>query len=131
MSELENCKGCGKLFVRVSSPYCPSCLKEQEKLFDMVYTYIRKQENRMSTVTQVHEATGVDLDWIYQWIREGRLKTAVFPNLGYPCRSCGRTIQNGTLCEHCRKNLEHDMQQEQTADSQTAAKGKTYHTEVK
>jgi len=128
LPELENCKGCGKLFVRVSSPYCRDCLNEQEKQFDTVYSYIRKQENRMSTVTQVHEATDVDLDWIYQWIREGRLKTAVFPNLGYPCRSCGRTIQNGTLCEHCRKKLERDMQQEHIDDSQTNFKGKTYHT---
>ncbi|MDN3956542.1 TIGR03826 family flagellar region protein [Sporolactobacillus laevolacticus] len=129
MTELENCKSCGRLFVRVSSPYCPDCLKKQNEMYETVYRYIRKQENRQSTVTEVHEATGVEINLIYQWIREGRLQTAVFPNLGYPCKSCGKMIQTGTLCDNCRHQLEHDIAREQTmGDAAMKQKGKTYHT---
>lgn len=129
MAELENCKECGKLYVRVSSPYCPNCLKKQDEMFENVYRFIRKQENRMSTVPQVHEATGVAIDWIYQWIREGRLQTALFQNLGYPCKSCGRTIQTGSLCDHCLKDLERDMERAHIEVEQAPGlKAKTYHT---
>ncbi|GEB77205.1 TIGR03826 family flagellar region protein [Sporolactobacillus inulinus] len=130
MAELENCKECGKLFVRVSSPYCPACLKKQEAQFEQVYRYIRQQEHRMATVSQVHEATDVSVNLIYQWIREGRLKPSIFQNLGYPCRSCGKMIQSGVLCEDCLKKLEHDIDQDE--DERNAAlkanRAKTYHT---
>ncbi|MCL1632656.1 hypothetical protein M3N64_12075 [Sporolactobacillus sp. CPB3-1] len=130
MPELENCKGCGRLFVRVSSPYCPDCLKEQEKMFEIVYKFIRRQENRTATVPQVHEATGVKTELIYQWIREGRLETTVFPNLGYPCRSCGKLIQTGTLCDDCRGKLERDIESNRRQKKIIEEiRGKTYHTE--
>ncbi|MCO7176431.1 TIGR03826 family flagellar region protein [Sporolactobacillus kofuensis] len=130
MADLENCKGCGRLFVRVSSPYCPDCLKKQDQMYETVYRFIRKQENRRSTVTEVHEATGVDVNWIYQWIREGKIQTSVFPNLGYPCKSCGTLIQTGALCDNCRHRLEHDIDQQQKRDeaASRSQRGKTYHT---
>lgn len=63
----------------------------------------------MATVPQVTEATGVEADLIYNWVREGRLLTKMFPNLGYPCKSCGKIIHEGVLCEDCRTKLERDI----------------------
>ncbi|RYM05898.1 hypothetical protein EWH99_04545 [Sporolactobacillus sp. THM7-7] len=129
MAELANCKSCGKVFVKVSSPYCPECLKEQEKKFDKVYDYIKQQENRMSTVSQVHEATQVETALIYHWIHEGRLLTTMFPNLGYPCKSCGKIIQEGSICDDCRKRLERDIARlEKEEDLNTGDHRTTYHT---
>lgn len=133
MAELANCRSCGKLFVRTSSPYCPECLKEQDRKFDVVYSYIREQEHRMATVPQVHEATGVETELIYQWVREGRLVTTLFPNLGYPCRSCGKMITEGSLCDDCRMKLEKDIEQDKKEhELQRKISGrKTYHTGVR
>jgi flagellar operon protein (TIGR03826 family) len=129
MGELANCKGCGRLFVRTSSPYCPECLKEQDRKFDQVYAYIRQQSNRTATVPQVHQATGVATELIYQWVREGRLVTTLFPNLGYPCKSCGKLISEGTLCEDCRRGFECDLEREQAEEKvRHNLKSKTYHT---
>ncbi|TGA95874.1 hypothetical protein E4665_17330 [Sporolactobacillus shoreae] len=130
MAELANCKSCGRLFVRVSSPYCPECLKEQDKKFDIVYDYIREQEHRMATVPQVHDATGVETELIYQWVREGRLVSAMFPNLGYPCKSCGKMITEGVICSDCRNKIQGDLHREDLEEEARlkANRLKTYHT---
>ncbi|RYL95816.1 hypothetical protein EWI07_01155 [Sporolactobacillus sp. THM7-4] len=130
MADLANCKNCGRLYVRVSSPYCPECLKEQEKKFELVYDFIRRQENRTSTVQQTHEATGVETDLIYEWVREGRLQSKIFPNLGYPCQSCGRIIQSGILCDSCRTKIEKGIALVDKIDrlQEDRQRGKTYHT---
>ncbi|CAM3209365.1 TIGR03826 family flagellar region protein [Sporolactobacillus spathodeae] len=130
MAELSNCKNCGRVFVRVASPYCPECLKEQDRLFDLVYKYITSKEHRMATVPEVHEETGVSADLIYQWVREGRLTTSMFPNLGYPCKSCGTLIQTGVVCESCRTKIEGELRRadEEKKVSQKNQESITYHT---
>ncbi|WP_353947448.1 TIGR03826 family flagellar region protein [Sporolactobacillus sp. Y61] len=130
MAELANCIKCGKLFVRTSSPYCPDCRKEQEDKFDKVYAFIREQENRMATVPQVHEATGVETELIYQWVREGRLVSSMFPNLGYPCKSCGKIITEGALCPDCRQKLEEAVRRDEKekAFREQSRVSRTYHT---
>ncbi|MDD9148048.1 MULTISPECIES: TIGR03826 family flagellar region protein [unclassified Sporolactobacillus] len=129
MTELANCANCGRLFVKTVSPFCPECLKEQDRQFELVYHYITRQENRTATVPQVHEATGVKTDLIYQWVREGRLVPALFPNLGYPCRSCGTIIKEGVLCDNCRRRLEKEINQENAEQEKKDGRkrGKTYH----
>ncbi|MFC7393837.1 TIGR03826 family flagellar region protein [Scopulibacillus cellulosilyticus] len=133
MAELFNCKNCGKLFVKVTASICPSCRKIIDEKYDVVYDYIRQQENRQATVSEVHEATGVEESLIYGWVREGRLKTADFINLHYPCRTCGQMIQTGTICDNCSKQLAHELkiyekqkEQDQSSDNDK----KTYYTEL-
>ncbi|MFT8391448.1 MAG: TIGR03826 family flagellar region protein [Sporolactobacillus sp.] len=131
MAELANCTGCGKVFVRVASPFCPDCLKEQDRLFDLVYKYITAKAHRMAGVQEVHEETGVSLELIYQWIREGRLKTSLFPNLGYPCKSCGRLIQSGVVCADCRTTIESEITRaaaEKEVLERNHNERQTYHT---
>jgi predicted amidophosphoribosyltransferase len=55
------------------------------------------------------EATGVDRELLYKWVRKGRLHPAVFPNLGYPCDNCGRLTTQGKLCERCTEELKTDL----------------------
>ncbi|MCI1858728.1 MAG: hypothetical protein LKI80_11280 [Sporolactobacillus sp.] len=132
MAELANCRNCGRLFVRTSSPYCPDCLREQNKKFDRVYNFIRRREHRKATVAEVHEATDVETDLIYEWVREGRLTTTAFPNLGYPCKSCGKLITRGTLCDDCRRKLERDIATERKEQAAREFEDKeTYHTRFK
>lgn len=131
MTELANCISCGKLYVRTTSPYCPECLKLQEQEFEKVYQYITSQEHRMATVLEVHEATEVETDLIYRWIEEGRLKTSIFPNLGYPCKSCGKMITEGVVCDDCRVKIEKTLSQSEAESAVLNQKinNLTYHTD--
>jgi len=105
MKDVANCPKCGKIFVKALRPICQHCHKEQEDHYDTVSTFMRKKQNRMATIREVHEKTGVDLTLIHQFVREGRIQTKSFPNLGYPCESCGEIIKEGRLCGGCTSNI--------------------------
>lgn len=105
MKDIANCPRCGAIFVKTHRPICHNCYIEQEKNFEKVSTFIRKKENRMATLQEVHEKTGVDLQLIHQFIREGRLLVHNMPNITYPCESCGKPIREGRLCATCRGNI--------------------------
>ncbi|ANB61134.1 TIGR03826 family flagellar region protein [Anoxybacteroides amylolyticum] len=103
---LDNCPKCGGLFVKSQfRDICEGCYREEEKQFEKVYHYIRKRENRMATIPQVVEGTGVEEDLIIKFIKSGRLQLANFPNLGYPCGRCGTIIREGKFCVKCMKDL--------------------------
>jgi len=106
MGELANCPRCGKIFAKTKfCDVCQACFQKEEKLFEKVYQFIRKRENRTATIEQVIEATGVDENLIIKYIKSGRLRLAQFPNLGYKCDKCGSSIREGILCEKCSDDL--------------------------
>lgn len=109
MQQLDNCSRCGRLYVRNYSGICDVCRKEEDQLFDKVYQFIKKRQNRTASMLQIVEATGVPEETIMRFVKEGRLKPTQFPNLGYPCESCGTIIQTGKLCVNCAGKLESDL----------------------
>ncbi|WP_141432908.1 TIGR03826 family flagellar region protein [Bacillus sp. 03113] len=134
MGELANCLKCGVVFVRNQlRNVCPNCWKEEEQAYDEVYQYIRKRENRTATMEQVVEATGVNEELIFKFIRSGRLLLAHFPNLGYPCEKCGTMIREGKLCVTCAKELKNDLanlyeEEKRKKELSNRSKAKTYLT---
>ncbi|WP_078555832.1 TIGR03826 family flagellar region protein [Bacillus alkalicellulosilyticus] len=111
---LDNCPSCGEIFVKALRSVCNKCHKEVEEKYQSVYTFIRKKENRMATVPEVTFGTGVKEELIYRFIREGRIKVNNFPNLAYPCDSCGTMISEGRICNRCKTNIARDISLEQT-----------------
>ncbi|WML46093.1 TIGR03826 family flagellar region protein [Neobacillus sp. PS3-40] len=110
MDKLENCPNCNDIFVKTQfRDLCQKCWKEEEVDFETVYTFIRKRENRSATIDQVVGHTEVKEELIIKFIKKGRLQLANFPNLGYPCDKCGRTIRKGKLCENCTTELKGDL----------------------
>lgn len=108
--ELVNCSNCGSIYLK--NPVrdcCDTCYKKEEADYDIVSQFLRKRENRAATMERVVEATGVEEALLHQWIRKGRLQTALFPNLGYPCDQCGKLIREGKLCETCAKSLKQEL----------------------
>jgi flagellar operon protein (TIGR03826 family) len=108
---LENCPNCGNLFVK--SPFrdiCESCYREEEEAFEKVYRFLRKRENRMATMAQIVDATGVKESLLMKFIKSGRLQLAQFPNLGYPCDRCGKLIREGRLCANCLTDLNKQLE---------------------
>ncbi|MBB5173765.1 TIGR03826 family flagellar region protein [Texcoconibacillus texcoconensis] len=113
MGELANCPRCGEVFVKALRSVCSNCYQEVEEMFRTVFNYIRKRENRTATMRQVVEGTGVSEDQIIRFIKEGRLKLSQFPNLTYPCESCGSEIREGRICESCRTGIKSDLKHEE------------------
>ncbi|RIV15051.1 TIGR03826 family flagellar region protein [Priestia flexa] len=107
---LTNCLRCGSLFVQSGARnICPSCYQEEEGQYERVVTFLRKRENRTATMYEVVKKTNVPDLRIQQFIQQGRLLIAKFPNLGYPCLECGQSIREGKLCHNCAQQLKNDL----------------------
>ncbi|MCL6584963.1 MAG: hypothetical protein K6T72_00335 [Anoxybacillus sp.] len=130
MAQLDNCPKCGRLFVKNQfRDICEVCYKEEEKLFEKVYNFLRKRENRTATLAQVVAATEVDETLIIKWIKKGRIQLLQFPNLGYPCDKCGKLIREGRLCVECNKGLQQQLQKlEEEKQRQIDNQRITYYT---
>lgn len=110
MPEVKNCPNCGALYMENAfREVCDKCHKDEEKLFNEVYTFLRKRENRAATQERIIEVTGVKEETLYRWIKKGRLSTKIFPNLGYPCDKCGKIISSGKICDSCLNELSSDL----------------------
>lgn len=137
MKDVANCPRCGKIFVKALRPMCQPCFKEQEDNFDKVSKFMRQKQNRMASLREVHEQTGVALEQIQMFVREGRLLATQFPNLGYPCESCGAIIRQGRLCEGCKGTITEGLdqiQKEKDFEDRKSAEEKkrmsTYHSSL-
>lgn len=110
MAELRDCPKCGAFFNYTGvRDVCHNCAMQEEDLYQVVYRFLRKRENRAATADRIEEATGVDKDLLYKWVRKGRLQPAMFPNLGYPCDNCGHLTKSGKLCDNCLKTIKTDL----------------------
>lgn len=118
MPDLVNCPSCGKIMVRNQfRDMCQECYIEEEKLFEIVYKYMRKRVNRTATMTQVVEATEVPEELILKFIKSGRIRVTEFPNLGFPCEKCGSIIQKGKLCDRCVSRLKSEIAQHEEEEA--------------
>ncbi|RXJ02289.1 hypothetical protein DS745_07825 [Anaerobacillus alkaliphilus] len=135
MADILNCPRCNKIFVKNLRDVCTDCYKKEEEDYQTVHQFVRKKDNRMASIIEVEEATGVDKLYIYKFIRQGRIHLASFPNLAYPCESCGKMIREGRICSSCKENIttgvarserEKDFQARKRADENK--KFTTYHS---
>ena len=81
----------------------------EEKMYEEVYRFLRRRENRAATIERIVEVTGVTETLLHQWVRKGRLQPALFPNLGYPCDNCGKLTNKGKLCDGCTADIKNDL----------------------
>ena len=110
MGELRNCPKCGGFFNYTGvREICPKCGQDEEKMYEVVYRFLRRRENRAATVDRIVEATGVEKELLYKWVRKNRLQPALFPNLGYPCDNCGHLTNQGKLCDDCTEELKSNL----------------------
>lgn len=126
MAELAHCENCGNVFVKTIRDICHNCYLKEEKMFDKVYAFLRVKENRSATLQEVHEATGVPERTIMRFVKEGRLRTAEFTNLTYPCESCGEPIISGKICRKCAKKIETELEIAEREAERQAQRKRTY-----
>lgn len=111
MGELANCTRCNDVFVKSIRDICQSCYHEEEKVFEIVYRFLTKRENREATIHEIVEAMDVEEELIIKFIREKRLRTSQFPKLAYPCEKCGVQIVSEKRCQNCSEILLHHLKQ--------------------
>lgn len=56
---LANCKHCGALYVRQTSPYCAECREIHDRYYFAVRDYLKA--NPRSTVFDIHKETGIPI----------------------------------------------------------------------
>ena len=112
MGELKNCPSCNDFFNYTGMrEVCNKCAMNEEKLYENVYRFLRKRENRAATIERIVEVTGVEESLLHKWVRKGKLQPAMFPNLGYPCDNCGKLTTQGKLCVNCVAELKSGLRQ--------------------
>lgn len=136
MAELRTCPLCGTFFNYTGlREVCHNCSQKEEDLYQVVYRFLRKRENRAATIERIVEATGVSEEILYKWVKKGRLQRAMFPNLGYPCDNCGHLTNSGKLCDKCRNEIQSDLRKFEAAkefrESMTNRDKGTYHADRK
>lgn len=109
--KVENCPKCGNIYMIVHKRLCPDCIKKVEQEYQRCAQFLRKRENRSSTMAEMSEQTGVSVDQITDFIREKRLLVEHHPNLGYPCQSCGCSIRAGQVCDSCAQDWRSSIDQ--------------------
>lgn len=101
-AQLGNCRKCGRLFLRIRD-ICDECFQKQEEDFIKAAEYLRDYPG--STIQELSEATKVSVGQIREFILAERIVAGYFPNLSYPCESCGTMIRSGKNCSACKDNL--------------------------
>lgn len=97
---LKNCKRCKKIFNYVNVPYCPDCIKEEEKCFEILREFIK--QNQKSDIMEVSLKTGISEKKILNFIKEGKLETTNgLSSVTFECEKCGSPIKNGRYCDEC------------------------------
>lgn len=104
--QLQTCRYCKKFFNAIyTETLCPNCSKELDNLYKEVKEFV--QDNKGSTIVDVVKYFNHPLiteRQLKRWIKEDRLQfegeyTGLF------CRTCGKTIISGEICDDCRAAL--------------------------
>ena len=110
MAEARNCPTCGSMFNYTGlRDVCSTCAQAEETMYESVYKFLRRRENRAANIDRIVEVTGVTEELLHRWVRKGRLQPALFPNLGYPCDKCGALTSTGKICDKCTEEIQADL----------------------
>lgn len=113
---VENCKRCGKIYIKNNFGMCSSCVKDIETEYEKCLQFLR--ENRTCTIQELSDGTGVDMKQIVKFIREGRISIKDNPNMTYECDICGTPIRKNNICDNCRTRLVKDIEHLQGDEEQ-------------
>lgn len=99
--KVDNCKRCKKLYNKIKTPYCPTCLDEIDRQFGLIRDYMN--ENPYADVNTVLKETGTEEKVLLFLLREERLTISTRALI--PCDSCGKMIKSGRYCSECTVKL--------------------------
>ncbi len=101
---IKNCVKCGKVYVYDNYKLCRNCRKLEEEDFQKVKQYI--YDNPGATMQEISSETGVSIQRIMKYLREGRLQLREENyNLILDCERCGKAIRTGRYCDRCTDEI--------------------------
>ncbi len=118
IGETKVCVRCKRMFTYLGYGhfYCPMCKKTDEEDFKKVKNYIF--ENGTAPAMEVSEKTGISLERINQYLREGRLEIPENSPIFIKCEMCSIDIRSGRLCPDCASKLTHAMREKMDFDDE-------------
>lgn len=135
---VKSCKRCKRLFNYMNNLLCPACVQEIDEMFIKVRKYLEEKPNASMVV--LVEDTGVPEKDIIAFLKEGRLSFAP-GGAGIKCEKCGRQIQSGRMCDHCKAELSNVLSgnlarsqkaaMQETAEKDKKSKGTGLHAILK
>lgn len=84
----------------------------EEDIFSELLHFLLRRNNRVLSNDEVVELTGVSSDLLYKWVKSGKLKNTIFPNIGAPCERCGKLTQ-AKICVSCSSSIVNTIKQEE------------------
>lgn len=106
--DVKTCKRCKKLFQYVTGPaVCPRCKEVEEQQFQRVKEYLI--ENPGASLNVVNEETGVSVQLIQYFLKQGRLQVAPGSPISLECEKCGKPITTGRYCKACQGQLYQEL----------------------
>lgn len=100
---IANCSICGRLFAGAQGGVCPDCLRQQEEEFDEIRRLLQLEPGL--SAEEVANRTGVKLERILQFLRQGRLTVRG----SLHCEGCGIPISSGRYCDTCQARLTNQL----------------------
>lgn len=85
----------------------------EEEIFAELHHFLLRKNNRILTNDEVVELTGVPHELIHKWVKTGKLKQSLFPNLGAPCERCGKITNYSRICRDCSTSITNTLKQEE------------------
>lgn len=102
INPMVGCRDCGKLFMKFSRDICPECREKETSLIARVVECA--EQNPRCDVKHISLVTGIPVKKICDLVHEGLLRRFGL-KFFYPCRICGASIGNGSLCFWCSEKL--------------------------
>ncbi|MFJ7186081.1 hypothetical protein [Lysinibacillus xylanilyticus] len=84
----------------------------EEDIFSEIHHFLLRKNNRYLTNDELVALTGVSSELLYKWVKAGKLKKSIFPNLGAPCERCGQITQ-AKICVSCSSTIVSTLKQEE------------------
>ncbi|UJF31200.1 flagellar protein [Paenibacillus hexagrammi] len=97
--KVANCPRCGKVYQKNLRNQCQDCSREMDMALSSSLQFLQK--NYKATSEQVSIETGVQLQQVHTWMKEGKLLLSDYPNLSYPCELCTQPIRKHKMCVDC------------------------------
>lgn len=118
IGEAKVCVRCKRMFTYLGYGhfYCPACKIADDEDFKKVRDYIF--DHGTASAVEVSENTGVRLENIHQYLREGRLEIPENSPIFIKCEMCSTDIRSGRLCPDCASKLNSAMRKQLNFDDE-------------
>ena len=104
MDNVKNCRRCGKMYQAIfGKNICPECVKQEEVDFEVARDYVK--EHPGSSMQKVSDETGVPVNLLLKFVKEGKIDFSDGESVVAACESCGVPVFSGRYCNNCLSQM--------------------------